>query len=155
MQEKRYQGQRGTERDQPRDVVLKLRLTEKEADILNEVAEKANRPVSKIALSAITATFNISAFWAVLEALSKQRPDIKQKIEVFKQIEMGLKEVCEEMESKFLANPQEPVPQDLSTISNLMYQISTTKLTLMRFGFGAEDWIRLEEKKPVQQKMNF
>lgn len=152
MQEKRYQGQRGTERDQPRDVLLKLRLTEKEADILNEVAERSNRPVSKIALSAINAIFNISAFEMLLEHLSEQRPDIKQKFEAFEQIEKGLNEVAQEMASKL--KPDEPMPKDLSTICNLIYQIAATKLTLTRFRFGADDWIRLEEKKYLQQKLD-
>lgn len=152
MQEKRYQGQRGTERDQPRNVLLKLRLTEKEADILNEVAERSNRPVSKIALSAINAIFNISAFKMLLEHLSEQRPDIKQKFEVFEQIEKNLKE---EISKRAEANQSGLMSDDDLLLANMALQIGETKLTLTRFCFGANEWMELEQKKPLQQRFNF
>lgn len=152
MQEKRYQGQRGTERDQPRNVLLKLRLTEKEADILNEVAERSNRPVSKIALSAITATFTFSAFMMVLKKLSEHRPDIKQIFEALEQMQKNLKE---EISKRAEANPLGLMSDDDLVLANLAHQISETEITLLRFCFGANEWIELEQKKPLQQRLNF
>ena len=152
MQEKRYQGQRGTERDQPRNVLLKLRLTEKEADILNEVAERSNRPVSKIALSAISATFTFSAFKMLCEKLSEHRPDIKQMFEAFEQMEKNLKE---EISKRAEANPSGLMSDDDLLLANMALQIGETKLTLMRFCFGANEWMELEQKKPLHERRNF
>lgn len=152
MQEKKYQGQRGTERDQPRDVVLKLRLTEKEADVLNEVAERANRPLSKIALSAISATFTFSAFMIMLKKLSEHRPDIKQMFEAFEHMEKNL---VEEIRKRSKANPSGLMSDDDLLLVNLAAQISETEITLLRFCFGANEWMELEQKKPIQQRLNF
>lgn len=152
MKAKRYQGQRGTERDQPRDVVLKLRLTEKEADILNEVAERSNRPLTKIALSAINATFTISAIMWLLRETAKNRPDIKQLFDAFDLMEKNL---MTEIKKRLDANPSGPMSDEDLLLANTLDQIATTQLTLTRFNFGASEWMELEGRKPIQERLDF
>jgi hypothetical protein len=137
MTAQRKVGQRGYEKDEPRDIVLKLRLTQTEADILNEIAERANRPTTKIVMSALNSMFYLSALSNILVPLTeKSHPEVKERLDWLR---TRLKEIKDDFAQK---------AQNGNKDSQLfLTAIIETEVTLLRYANKSLDWIDFEKER--------
>jgi len=137
-------GQRGYEKDEPRDIVLKLRLTQTEADILNEIAERANRPTTKIVMSALNSMFYLSALLEIFVPLAEEsNAEAKERLDWFRTC---LKQTKDDFAQK---------AQNGNKECQLIYTaISETELTLLRYARNSLDWIDLEKERTVLDLFN-
>jgi len=137
-------GQRGYEKDEPRDIVLKLRLTQTEADILNEIAERANRPTTKIVMSALNSIFYLSALsYILLPIAEKGNPETKERLDWFRAQHQKTKD-------DFAQKAQNGDKE-----CQLIYTaIAETELTLLRFAKNSTNWIDFEKERTVLDLFN-
>jgi hypothetical protein len=137
MTAQRKVGQRGYEKDEPRDIVLKLRLTQTEADILNEIAERANRPTTKIIMSALNTMFYLGAVTHIfIPEAEKSNSETK---EYFDNQRLKIKEL-----KKTLADKAQNGDKSFMIALTAMIEIETN---LLRFAKDSTSWIDFEKER--------
>jgi hypothetical protein len=124
---------RGYEKNEPRDVIVRLRLTQSEADVINDMAERFNRPVTKVILSAITTACFCSSLNAEL---------IRRKTGDFGNI-------ADEITKLYHNTTDEAERKKLEPLVVLLNVVS---ITLLRFGIDSDRWLDLEMDKPTSDQ---
>jgi len=144
MTAQRKVGQRGYEKDEPRDIVLKLRLTQTEADILNEIAERANRPTTKIVMSALNSMFYLSALLEIIVPLTeKSHPEIGERLDWFR--------TCLKQTKDDFAQKAQNGNKDCQLLLNAIIE---TEVTLLRYANKSFDWIDFEKERTSLELFN-
>jgi len=136
MTAQRKVGGRGYEKGEPRDIVLKLRLTQTEADILNDIAERANRPTTKIVMSAINSTFYFSALMQMIPMAEEQYPELKERFDTIRQ---SIKDYHKQEAEK--AHKGDKASQLVLTA------FCEAEITLLRFALKLNDWLDFEKER--------
>ena len=127
---------RGYDKNEPREVVVKLRLTASEANVLSSIAERAERPITKVVLSAITTTCAVAS-------LNNQ---------VIKMGHKGFSEFREEVGKLYYNTTNEKEREGYQTALLLLMSLEDT---IFKYAFDCEDWLSLESKKPWQDQLPF
>jgi hypothetical protein len=125
---------RGYEKNEPREVVVKLRLTASEANVLSSIAERAERPITKVVLSAITTTCAIAA-------LNNQ---------VIRMGHKGFSALREEFGKLYYNTTDEKERADMTALLTLLLSLEDT---IFKYSFDCEDWINQETQKPWQDQL--
>ncbi len=125
---------RGYEKNEPREVVVKLRLTASEANVLSSIAERAERPITKVVLSAITTTCAVAA-------LNNQ---------VIKMGQKGFSAFREECSKLYYNTTNEEEKAQYQILLTLLMSLEDT---IFKYAHDCEDWIGLEVKKPWQEQL--
>jgi len=124
---------RGYEKNEPRDVIVRLRLTQSEADVINDMAERFNRPVTKVVLSAITTACFCASLNAVL---------VKNKNGDFGTLADEITKLYHNTTNEAERKKLEPI----------MVLLNVVSISLLRLGQDSDRWIELEMDKPISDQ---
>lgn len=125
---------RGYEKNEPREVVVKLRLTASEANVLSSIAERAERPITKVVLSAITTTCAVAT-------LNNQ---------IIRMGHKGFSTFREEFAKLYYNTTNEKEKADYQALLTLLMSLEDT---IFKYSYDCEDWINLEAQKPWQDQL--
>jgi hypothetical protein len=125
---------RGYEKNEPREVVVKLRLTASEANVLSSIAERAERPITKVVLSAITTT-------CIVSVLNKA---------AWKLGHDGISSIRDEFAKLYFNTTDKEQKANYELLLRLVMSLEDTALKYTR---DCEDWLEMEVKKPFQDQL--